>query len=145
MSTSLESIAPLHVASSRQPSFNSKEALSLTAPVPLISRSTPKSSLLHSSISALIFSVSSRHVVTNSRWIEEIEDGCDVVRANGEEGLERSVARASNVDGITGGWKSHLLQVLHSLISRFFGFVSLEFTPNRIRIFRFRVLLYNLT
>lgn len=49
-----------------------------------------------------------------------------------EEGFERGVARAPNVDGVTGGWKSHLLQVLHSLNSRLFGFVSLEFTRNRI-------------
>lgn len=53
--------------------------------------------------------------------MREFEDGSDVVRAkNGEgEGFEGGVARAPNADGVTGGWESHLLQVLHSLNSRF--------------------------
>lgn len=44
------------------------------------------------------------------------QDDFRVVRADGgEKGSEKGLAWVSNVNGITRGWKSHLLQVLYSL------------------------------
>lgn len=49
----------------------------------------------------------------------EIEDGSKVVRADAEEGSEEGLVRVSKIHGCPRGWKSHLFQVLHSLIASF--------------------------
>lgn len=42
----------------------------------------------------------------------------ELVRENGDEkGSEEGLAWVSNFNGITGGWESHLFQVLYSLIA----------------------------
>lgn len=42
-----------------------------------------------------------------------------MVRAKGEEGSKEGLVRVSKINGSPRGWKSHLLQVLHSLSFRF--------------------------
>ncbi|XP_057779440.1 ABC transporter B family member 1-like [Salvia miltiorrhiza] len=89
-------------------------------------------------ITLAMFSSKSQEALSQAGNIDkggESEDGCDVVRGNEEKGFERGVARAPNVDGITGGWEPHLLQVLHSLNSGFLllslDFLLLESIHNR--------------
>lgn len=46
-----------------------------------------------------------------------------MVRAETKEGTERGLVKVPKINGCPRGWKSHLLQVLHSLI--FFSVLDL--------------------